>query len=83
MQLTTPQAPQEDEIEALRIGLSGFNTGHAGTHLRERIASFIKDKEGKVHGGIIADIKWGWLHVDWLWIDDTIRRDGWSGRPAA
>ncbi|MGL5565319.1 MAG: GNAT family N-acetyltransferase, partial [Plesiomonas sp.] len=47
---------------------------------RERIASFIKDKEGKVHGGIIADIKWGWLHVDWLWIDESIRRDGWGGR---
>ena len=52
MQLTPPQPPQDDEIEALRIGLSGFNKGHAGTHLRERIASFIKDKEGKVHGGM-------------------------------
>lgn len=58
MQLTTPRTPQDDEIEALRIGLSGFNMGHAGTHLRERIASFIKDEQGKVHGGIIADIKW-------------------------
>ena len=66
MQLTPPQPPRDDEIEALRIGLSGFNKGHAGTHLRERIASFIKDEEGKVQGGIIADIKWGWLHVDWL-----------------
>ncbi|MEN9584753.1 MAG: hypothetical protein RLZZ616_1759, partial [Pseudomonadota bacterium] len=43
MQLTPPQTPQEDEIDALRIGLSGYNIGHAGTHLRERIASFIKD----------------------------------------
>ncbi|MDX7786540.1 GNAT family N-acetyltransferase [Aeromonas caviae] len=59
MQLTPPQPPQDDEIEALRLGLSGFNTGH---------------------GGIIADIKWGWLHVDWLWIDERIRRDGWGGR---
>lgn len=80
MQLTPPQMPQEDEIDALRIGLSGYNIGHAGTHLRERIASFIKDKEGKVHGGIIADIKWGWLHIDWLWIDESLRRDGWGGR---
>ena len=80
MQLTTPQPPQDDEIEALRIGLSGYNKDHAGTHLRERIASFIKDEEGKVHGGIIADIKWGWLHIDWLWIDERIRKEGWGGR---
>ncbi|NEX82120.1 GNAT family N-acetyltransferase [Aeromonas rivipollensis] len=80
MQLTTPQPPQDDEIEALRVGLSGYNLGHAGTHLRERIASFIKDKEGKVHGGIIADIKWDWLYVDWLWLDESIYKDGWGGR---
>ncbi|MFM5622113.1 GNAT family N-acetyltransferase [Aeromonas veronii] len=84
MQLTPPQPPQDDDVEALRIGLTGYNVSQAGPQLyelrRERIASFIKDKEGKIHGGIIADIKWGWLHVDWLWIDESIRRDGWGGR---
>ncbi len=82
--MTTPQSPQDDEIEALRDGLSGYNVSQAGPQLyelsRERIASFIKDEEGKVHGGIIADIKWDWLHVDWLWIDESIRGDGWGGR---
>ncbi|BBS85489.1 hypothetical protein WP7W18E02_03860 [Aeromonas media] len=76
MQLTTPQPPQDDEIEALRIGLSGYNLGHAGAHLRERIASFIKDEQGKVYGGIIADIKWGWLHVNGRkWAFDWPRGD--------
>lgn len=62
MQLTPPQPPQDDDVEALRIGLTGYNVSQAGSQLfelrRERIASFIKDEEGKVHGGIIADIKW-------------------------
>ncbi len=57
MQLTPPQPPQDDEIEALRIALSGYNKDHAGTHLRERIASFIKDEEGVVLGGILGEIK--------------------------
>lgn len=35
MQLTPPQPPQDDEIKELRIGLSGYNKDHAGTHLRE------------------------------------------------
>jgi len=25
-------------------------------------------------------IKWGWLHIDWLWIDERIRKEGWGGR---
>ncbi|HDN9020266.1 TPA: GNAT family N-acetyltransferase [Aeromonas salmonicida] len=80
MRLTPPLPPQDEELDALRIGLSGYNTAQAGTHLRERIASFIKDEQGKVLGGIVADIKWGWLHVDWLWIDEGIRKDGWGAR---
>ncbi|RSM25851.1 GNAT family N-acetyltransferase [Aeromonas salmonicida] len=80
MRLTPPLPPQDEELDALRIGLSGYNTAQAGTHLRERIASFIKDAQGKVLGGIVADIKWGWLHVDWLWIDEGIRKDGWGTR---
>ncbi|AWA08259.1 GNAT family N-acetyltransferase [Aeromonas hydrophila] len=80
MHLTPPQPPAEQDVDALRIGLSGYNISQAGTHLREHIASFIKDDAGKVHGGITADLKWGWLHVDWLWIDERIRQDGWGGR---
>lgn len=80
MRLTPPLPPQDEELDALRIGLSGYNTAQAGTYLRERIASFIKDEQGKVLGGIVADIKWGWLHVDWLWIDEGIRKDGWGAR---
>lgn len=80
MRLTPPLPPQDEELDALRIGLSGYNTAQAGTHLRERIASFIKDEQGKVLGGIVADIKWVWLHVDWLWIDEGIRKDGWGAR---
>ncbi len=78
---STP-APIERDLDALRIGLSGYNQAVAGSHLREQVASFIKDEQGLVLGGILADIKWGWLHIDWLWIDERIRKDG-LGRPPA
>lgn len=50
MQLTPPQTPQSDDLDALRAGLSGYNLAMAGSHQREQIASFIKDEEGKVLG---------------------------------
>ncbi|MCE9923926.1 GNAT family N-acetyltransferase [Aeromonas media] len=80
MQLTKPQPPHDHEFEALRNGLNGFNVAVTGQLLRERIASFIKDEEGAVLGGILGEIKWGWLHIEGLWVDETIRHDGWGGR---
>ncbi|MGY3869216.1 GNAT family N-acetyltransferase [Aeromonas crassostreae] len=78
MQLTPPQPPQDNEFEALRNGLNGFNEAITGQLLRERIASFIKDEDGAVRGGILGEIKWGWFHIEGLWVDESIRRDGWG-----
>ena len=80
MQITTPQAPQADEFDALRSGLNGFNEAVTGQLLRERIASFIKDENCVVLGGILGEIKWGWLHIEGLWVDDAIRHTGWGAR---
>ncbi len=80
MQLTKPQPPHDHEFEALRSGLNGFNEAVTGPLHRERIASFIKDEEGVVLGGILGEIKWGWLHIDGLWVDESLRRDGWGTR---
>jgi len=33
-----------------------------------------------VLGGILGEIKWGWLHIDGLWVDESLRRDGWGTR---
>jgi GNAT superfamily N-acetyltransferase len=80
MQLTKPQPPHNHEFDALRRGLNGFNEAVTGHHYRERIASFIKDEEGSVLGGILGEIKWGWLHIEGLWVDDAIRHTGWGAR---
>lgn len=80
MQLTNPQPPQADDFEALRNGLNGFNEAVTGQLLRERIASFIKDEDDVVLGGILGEIKWGWLHIEGLWVDASIRQGGWGAR---
>ncbi|WP_421182680.1 GNAT family N-acetyltransferase [Aeromonas enteropelogenes] len=80
MQLTPPQPPQTHEFEALRRGLNGFNEAVTGPLHRERIASFIKNEGGVVLGGILGEIKWGWLHIEGLWVDDAIRQTGWGAR---
>ena len=78
MELTKPLPPQDDDIEALRTGLTKFNESFTGAVFREKISSFIKDDSGKIVGGILGEINWNWMHIQGLWIDESVRNDGWG-----
>lgn len=78
MHITAPVTPRNEEFEALRLGLNGFNAGFIDDILRERIGAFVKDESDKVMGGILGDIKWGWLYVEGLWVDESLRGQDWG-----
>ena len=78
MELTKPLPPQDDDIEALRTGLTKFNESFTGAVFRETISSFVKDDSGKIVGGILGEINWNWMHIQGLWIDESVRNDGWG-----
>ena len=78
MELTKPLPPQDDDIEALRTGLTKFNDAFTGAVCREKISSFVKDDSGKIVGGILGEINWNWMYIQGLWIDESVRNDGWG-----
>jgi len=78
MELTNPLPPQENEFEALRTGLTNYNESFTGVVFREKISSFVKTDSGEIVGGILGEINWGWLHIQGLWIDESIRLGGWG-----
>ena len=78
MELTKPLPPQDDDIEALRTGLTKFNESFTGAVFREKISSFVKDDSGKIVGGILGEINWNWMYIQGLWIDESVRNDGWG-----
>ena len=78
MKVTKPQPPHNDELEALKAGLNQYNESFTGELLKVKVSSFVKDPSGKVLGGILGEIKWGWLSIEGLWVDENIRNDGWG-----
>jgi len=78
MELTSPLPPQDHDFEALRTGLTEYNESFTGEVFREKISSFVKDETGKIVGGILGEINWDWLHIQGLWIDESIRKGGWG-----
>jgi GNAT superfamily N-acetyltransferase len=78
MHNTLPAAPKDEKFEALKLGLNSFNAGFVNEILHEKVASFVKDESDKVMGGILGDIKWGWLYVEGLWVDESLCGQDWG-----
>lgn len=70
--------PSDEEFETLKFGLNGFNEFYTGLLYRETVSSFVKDDNDKTVGGILGEIKWGWLYVQGLWISEPLRSKGFG-----
>lgn len=68
---------------AVLRGLSAHNAAIAGPRNRSPLAISLRDGEGTIVGGLIGELKWQWLHVDLLWIDEAHRGAGHGDRLVA
>jgi ribosomal protein S18 acetylase RimI-like enzyme len=61
---------------AVIAGLSAYNAARVGPRRSEPLAISLRDESGAIVGGLIGEMKWQWLHVDLLWIDEAHRGKG-------
>ena len=76
MRITEVSEPTDDDFEVLKNGLNSFNDIYTGSLLKEKISSFVKDKNDTTVGGVLGEIHWGWLYVKGLWVSDSVRSKG-------
>jgi ribosomal protein S18 acetylase RimI-like enzyme len=80
MKITKLMPPQDSEFEALKAGLTQYNESFTGAVYREKVASFLKTDSGVIVGGILGEINWNWMHIQGLWVDESIRKGGWGAK---
>jgi GNAT superfamily N-acetyltransferase len=64
-----------DQETAVVYGLRAFNEKEIGPSNEEPVKFVAFDVEGVV-GGLIGQIRWRWLYVAKLWVDERARRQG-------
>lgn len=62
--------------EAVVGGLGAYNAAIVGARNSQPLALSLRDENGAIVGGLIGELKWQWLHIDLLWIDDAHRGKG-------
>lgn len=72
--------PTAEELAQIAGGLSAFNEADVGPADRKALAVVLRDESAVLVGGLSGYTAWGWLYVQWLWLDEEHRGAGLAGR---
>ena len=72
-----PRASAAD-VAAVQAGLRAFNVARIGEPHEEPVQLFLRGEDDRVVGGLLGHVRWRWLYVAKLWIDDAHRGAGYG-----
>ena len=79
LHLSVERDASDGDVEIVQAGLRAFNVARIGDPGEEPVRIFLRDDDGRIVGGLLGHIRWRWLYVAKLWIDDA-HRGGGRGR---
>ena len=75
--LTQADEPTEVALEIFNA-LREYNEAQAGPSGRRKLTLFLRNREGRIVGGLQGSTARGWLHVGLLVVREEARRQGWG-----
>jgi GNAT superfamily N-acetyltransferase len=63
----------EDHINKYNVAVTGVDEYHP-------IRVFMRDETGKLLGGLTGDVWGGWMDIGFLWVDDSLRGQGYGSQ---
>ncbi len=63
-------------IQTVTAGLTAYNLVTKPDATARPVTLAVHDDQGQVRAGLIGRVGWGWLRIDVLWVDDSIRGHG-------
>jgi GNAT superfamily N-acetyltransferase len=74
--------PSPDDRSYVHEQIRAFNDAASPHHQAIRgagsrpLAIWVRDRQGRLRGGLVAETYWGWLYVDDFWLEEGLRRRG-------
>ena len=70
--------PEEAAWGIIGRGVASYNRDQAGDNHFQRVCYLLQDPNGEIAGGVLAEVYWDWLYIDLLWVDESLRRNGYG-----
>lgn len=76
--LTLEATPDANDLNFVRERLNEFNRLHVEDDNHKPLTVFLRDRQGTIVAGLVGATYWGWLHVELLWVEKELRRQGYG-----
>jgi ribosomal protein S18 acetylase RimI-like enzyme len=70
--------PKLKDYKTLSDGMLLYHAKEGHRRTSETINIFLKDDHKKVYGGIIATVLWNGIEINSLWVEESLRKQGWG-----
>ncbi len=69
--------PNGDDVDLVRDNLAAYNQSQTRPGAEAKsVAIIARDDAGEAIGGAVANINWGWLYIELLWVVEAQRGQG-------
>jgi GNAT superfamily N-acetyltransferase len=68
----------EDDLRRIREPVYSSNISRSGIGDYASLNLILRDARSTTVGGLIGSTHWGWLHVDLMWVHESVRRKGFG-----
>ena len=69
-----------DEIEFVNQQILKFNSSRVGEGKYKLLVILLRDSGSHIVGGLLGETYWQWLHVDVLWVHESLRGKGYGDK---
>ena len=78
--ITVEAQSKDEERRKIFDGLHRYNASQTNGADCPSLTIFLRDAEGNVVGGLLGETYWGWLYVEFMWIEESLREQGYGGK---
>lgn len=78
LKITVEDHPKDEERRKIFDGLHRYNASQISDAACPTLTIFLRDEEDNIFGGLLGETYWGWLNVEFMWIEDAFRRQGYG-----
>jgi GNAT superfamily N-acetyltransferase len=76
--ISIEEHPSHQDVDFVRNGLRQYNLLRAPADDYQPVQIFLRTEENTILGGLLGETYWEWLHISILWIDESVRKQGYG-----